>query len=95
MLKKYLGAAAANGVISAGRDPAKMKLVDLVTCAKQNRIIVDEGTLQYLRQQRNDRAHDPTPTLAERRIMLQNAPHFASLYIDYIKLLNNLLKALG
>ena len=94
-LKKYLKAAAANGNVSVSRDPEKMKLVDLVSCAKQNGLIQAEGEFQYLRHQRNDRAHEPAPSLAERQAMLDSAPHFASMYISYIKLLDQLHRRLG
>ncbi len=97
-VKKYLMAADAKGKITLitnlGKDPQRWKLAHMVDCLKTNQVIQDAGALQYLREQRNDRAHDATPSPEERRQMLETASHFATMYIGYIKLLDNLWSAL-
>ncbi len=92
-LKTYLIAAYAKGVVKStpgSLKPDKLKLVDMIKCLKDNGIVTDDAALSYLRQQRNDRAHSGTPSLAERRILMNNVQHLASLYIDYITLLDDL-----
>jgi hypothetical protein len=94
-LKTYLMAAYAKGELKKGtpgnKSPDQLKLVDMISCLKNNGIVTDDAVLSYLRQQRNDRAHGGTPTLIERRVLMNNIEHLASLYIDYIKLLDDLL----
>lgn len=91
-LRRHLTAANAQGKIvsNLGKDPEKWKLVNMVDTAKQNQIIQDGGAFQYLREQRNDRAHGAMPTLEERRLMLQSASHFSEMYVGYIRILDDL-----
>ena len=90
-LKRYLTLATARGQLAGnlGKDPEKWKLVAMVDAARQNGIVQDSGAFQYLREQRNDRAHGAMPTREERRLMLQTAPHFAGMYVGYIRLLDD------
>jgi hypothetical protein len=93
VLKAFLVAAYGKGrLISTpgGKSPEQLKLVELIACLKNNGIVTDDAALSYLRQTRNDRAHGSTPTLAERRLLMNNVQHLASLYIDYIKLFDDL-----
>jgi hypothetical protein len=94
-LKAYLMAAYKKGKLIStpgNKNPDQLKLVEMITCLKNNDIVTDEAALSYLRQQRNDRAHGSTPTLEERRILMNNVQQLASLYIDYIKLFDDLLQ---
>lgn len=90
-LKHYLAAANDQGkiVVNLGKDQTKWKLANMVDTARLNQIITDIGALQYLREQRNNRAHGEMPTLEERRLMLESAGHFAGMYTGYIKLLDD------
>jgi hypothetical protein len=94
-IKTFIRAAHARGKLAnipANKNPDQLKLAEMISCLKINGIITDDAALSYLRQQRNDRAHGSTPTLAERRVLMNNVQHLASLYIDYIKLLDDLFK---
>ncbi len=96
-LKNYLMTAYAKGELKntpGNKSPDQLKLVEMISCLKSNGIVTDDAALSYLRQQRNDRAHGGTPTLAERRVLMNNVQHLASLYIDYIKLLDDLFHSL-
>jgi hypothetical protein len=95
-LKAYLVVARAKGKLSVtlGKDPDKWKLVNMVDCAKENGIINDHAVFHYLRQERNDRAHGTMPTLEERRALMKEMIQVAGLYIDYIKLLDELSNSL-
>jgi hypothetical protein len=96
-LKAFLIVAYGKGKLvntPGGKSPDQLKLVEMIACLKNNGIVTDDATLSYLRQARNDRAHGSTPTLAERRLLMNNAQHLASLYIDYIKFFSDLVQAL-
>ncbi len=66
----------------------------MIACLRSNSIVTDDAALSYLRQIRNDRAHGGTPTLAERRLLMNNVQHLAGLYIDYIKFFDDLIRTL-
>ncbi len=96
-LKTYLLKAIANGkltILPPGKTPDKWNLIGMVECARENGIISDHATFHYLRQARNDRAHGTMPSLAERQILMKSIQHIAGLYIDYIKLLDDLTQNL-
>jgi hypothetical protein len=93
-LRSYLGAAKQRGLISPQKDPERMMLADLVTCASQNGLITEKGALQYLREQRNERSHGTTPSIEERRILFEGEPHFSSMYVRYIRFLDDRRRAL-
>ena len=96
-LKNYLLKACAKGKLGTlppGKDPGKWNLNGMVDCAKDNGIITDHATFHYLRQARNDRAHGTMPSLAERQLLLKHVQYIAGLYIDYIKILDDLSQKL-
>lgn len=92
-LKAYLIAASQKGkmTIPVKDPPARWKLTHMIDWARNNGIITDYAVLSYLRQERNNRAHEGMPSLAERRLLMKNVQHLAGLYIDYIKLLDDLI----
>jgi hypothetical protein len=96
VLKRYLVDANSKGVIAVnlGKDPERWKLANMVDFVRNQQIIQDAGALQYLREQRNDRAHGSMPTLDERQLMLKTAPHFAEMYIGYIRIFDDLRRRL-
>ena len=66
----------------------------MIDCAKDNGIITDHATFHYLRQARNDRAHGTMPSSAERKVLMKHVQYIAGLYIDYIKILDDLSQSL-
>lgn len=92
VLKAYLIAASEKGKlqIPVKDPPDKWKLVQMIDWARKDGIITDSAVLSYLRQERNNRAHGGMPPLEERQLLLRNVQYLAGLYIDYIKLLDNL-----
>ncbi|MDQ2885660.1 MAG: hypothetical protein M3Y39_06195 [Chloroflexota bacterium] len=96
-LKTFLVAAYAKQKLAktpGNISPDQLKLFEMIKCLKDNGFVTDDAALSYLRQQRNDRAHGSTPNLAERRVLMNNVHYLASLYIDYIKLLDDLFQNL-
>jgi len=96
-LKTYLLIAIAKGklaILPPGKTPDKWNLIGMVECARDNGIISDHATFHYLRQARNDRAHGTMPSLAERQLLIKSIQYIAGLYIDYIKLLDDLAQNL-
>ncbi len=96
-LKAFLVVAYGKGRLAStpgGKRPDQLKLVDMIACLRSNSIVTDDAALSYLRQIRNDRAHGGTPTLAERRLLMNNVQHLAGLYIDYIKFFDDLIRTL-
>ncbi len=96
-LKTYLIAAHAKGIpltIPGNKKPEKLSLAEMVSCVKNSRIITNDAVLSLLRQVRNNRAHGTMPSLAERQLLIKSVPYIAGLYIDYIKLLDDLTRSL-
>jgi hypothetical protein len=81
-------------MLPRGKSPDKWRLAGMVDCAKNNGIITDNAVLHFLRQERNNRAHGSMPSLEERRILMSSVQYIAGMYIDYIKLLNDLASSL-
>ncbi len=65
------------------------KLDVLITAARKNHLITDEGHLHYLRYERNERGHGEEPPLDERRAMLADRQRLAGTYLRYIELLES------
>lgn len=65
------------------------KLNNMIQWIESQGIISDKGALNYLRHERNDRAHEGIPKLEERKIMLESAPWVAGLYLNYIVYFEN------
>gem|GEM_PF-2878402 len=96
-LKAYLVAANTKGILSTipgNKSPEKLSLAEMVSCVKNNGIITNDAVLSLLRQGRNDRAHGGMPSLAERQVLMKSVPYIAGMYIDYIKLLDDLTHSL-
>jgi hypothetical protein len=91
-LKKYLVLANSKGVLAKtpGPDSNKWTLNNMISCLISNEIITDDSIPDYLRKERNHRAHGKMPTPLEREVLMNNAPSLASKYIDYIKLFDDL-----
>jgi S-ribosylhomocysteine lyase LuxS involved in autoinducer biosynthesis len=64
------------------------KLASMIDCVERNKIISEKHVLTFLRQDRNERAHGKIPSSEERERLLQDAPHSAGLFIQYISILN-------
>lgn len=96
-LKIYLVKASTRGklaILPPGKGPDKWNLNGMIDCAKDNGIITDHATFHYLRQARNDRAHGTMPSSAERKVLMKHVQYIAGLYIDYIKILDDLSQSL-
>jgi hypothetical protein len=96
-LKTYLVKASTRGklaILPPGKGPDKWNLNGMIDCAKDNGIITDHATFHYLRQARNDRAHGTMPSSAERKVLIKHVQYIAGLYIDYIKILDDLSQSL-
>ena len=91
-LKHYLVHAAEQGQLNdtPKGDPQRWKLFDLVDCAFANRIIDSAEDLHYLRQVRNQRAHESMPTKSERVSLMSRGSYIAGLYVHYIAHFANL-----
>jgi hypothetical protein len=70
------------------------KLNNMIQWIESQHIVSDKTALNFLRHERNDRAHGKAPTKDELRIMLESAPWVASLYLNYIVLFEEKLKAI-
>ena len=91
-LKACLTAGIKSGRVSIPQlqdDPAKWKLVSMVDAAKSTQIVQDANALNYLRVERNDRAHGKIPSLQEREALMAGIKPLAGMYIKYIKLLDD------
>lgn len=75
----YVDLASTKGVISA-TDHDKRNLANRLDCLVRNGIITNKRTVDYLRQERNARAHE----LGERQAMMREAPELARLYVKNI-----------
>ncbi len=95
-LKTYLLTANAKDKIPipAKTPSERWKLDQMINWVRNNGIIMDHAVLNYLRQTRNDRAHGGAPSLTEKRMLMLNIQYLANLYIDYIKLFDELTRNL-
>lgn len=73
-LKAYLIAADANGKfqIPTKEPPDKWRLANMIDWARKDGIITDSAALNYLRHERNNRAHGGMPPLTERQNMMKS-----------------------
>jgi hypothetical protein len=71
------------------------KLNNMIQWIDSQGIISDKAALNFLRQERNDRAHGAAPSIEEREIMLEFAPWVASLYLNYIVFFEDRIKNLS
>lgn len=82
-LKEFVKAAEASGAYPV--KPVNYdKLAYMIDWAKAQGIIHDPTALHVLRQTRNDRAHEQSPSLEERHVLLSSAGWIAGMYLDYI-----------
>lgn len=65
------------------------KLYKMVQWAGKTGLVADETALQYLRIERNGRAHGAPAARDEREALLKIAPTLIPIYLDYIILLEN------
>lgn len=86
-LKSYLQAARAKKVLAVTSADLE-KLALMIDCLERNKVINEKHVLTFLRQDRNERAHGKIPSTEEREQLLQDAPHSAGLFIQYIAMLN-------
>lgn len=95
-LKDYVEAAVSVGRLPSvlGLDSSKWKLAGMVDLVAKEGLINDKSVLHLLREERNKSAHGSMPSLAERQVLMNNAPYLAALYIDYIALFDNLRRSL-
>jgi len=95
-LKNYLVTADSKGnlIKTPGPDANKWKLNNMINCLVSNKIITDNSIPHFLRQERNHRAHGEMPSLAERCVLMGSASSVAGMYVDYIKLFDDLLTSL-
>jgi hypothetical protein len=76
---EYVDLASAKKVISA-TDHDKRNLANRLDCLTREGIITNKRTVDYLRHERNARAHE----LGERQAMMREAPELARLYVKNI-----------
>lgn len=74
-------------------DPKRWRLVDLVNYAYSTKVIDSPDDLHYLRQVRNQRAHESMPDAKEMQELYKTGGHIAGLYVHYIRHFDNLLHA--
>jgi hypothetical protein len=94
-VKAFVVRAADKGRLDTGKNnPANMNLYNMVTCVANSGFIANRGELQYLREERNSRAHGTMPSLHERRVLMENVQYLAGMYISYIKHFDDLMRDL-
>ncbi len=96
-LKAYLIKTNAKGIplaIPGNKKPEKLSLPEMISCLKNSGTIINDAELSLLRQVRNNRAHGTMPSLAEKQLLMKSVPFIAGLYIDNIKLLDDLTNSL-
>jgi len=86
MLKAYLLKARGANVFTVNNNDIKT-LQNMIKKVEDEGTITDTTVLNFLRLERNERAHGEIPSIEERRVMLKNSKQFADMYIDYSKLL--------
>ena len=64
-------------------------LSSAINLAVHTGIIKEKHHLDFLRRERNERAHGSTPSLEKRLVLFKQAPYLAGLYIEYIALLES------
>jgi hypothetical protein len=78
-VREYINLADAAGVIAATRQD-KRNLASRLDCLAREGVITNKATVDYLRHERNARAHE----LGERQEMMREAPELAKLYVKNI-----------
>jgi len=94
-VKCYLEKAIKKGTITcSGLSLNKIddwNLATMVDCAWTNHLITDKGTFQFLKQERNDRAHGARISQEELDLYWTGAENFAGMFIQAIQLFDRLL----
>ncbi|HEY5892004.1 MAG TPA: hypothetical protein VIT91_02125 [Chthoniobacterales bacterium] len=83
-------------LLEIARDYAKAPVIEGNLAKLHNRIdwavsrgvFGDKATLMLLKNERNERGHQP-PTLDERRAVMKFAPFLAGLYIDHLIMIDD------
>jgi hypothetical protein len=60
------------------------KLNNMIQWVESQGLVSDKTTLNFLRLERNERAHGSVPSRRELEMMLKAAPWMASMYLDQI-----------
>jgi hypothetical protein len=60
------------------------KLNNMIQWVEKEQLVSDKTALNFLRNERNDRAHGKPPSESERRIMFESSPWVATMYLNYI-----------
>ena len=93
-LRRYMLAVRREGSFPVS-DKNLSKLSRMITWCGEVGIIKDETALHFLRIKRNERTHDEIPSLEERQALLANAQSMVGFYLDYIRLISNLLASMN
>ena len=72
-------------------DHDQKKLYHRIDWALRHGVFTDKATADLLRTQRNERGHMP-PSETERRAMMKFAPYMASLYLDYLIIIERAIR---
>lgn len=87
-LKRYMLEVQTRNLLPVTADDLS-KLYKMVQWAGKTGLVTDDTALQYLRIERNDRAHGAPAARDEREALLKLAPTLIPIYLDYIVLLEN------
>ena len=93
VLSKYLKRARAFGRLHSTL-PTHLTMSAMISILNREGIITDRAILAFLKEKRNERAHSSMPSLAERKLLMNNAEFVAGLYIDWIKYFDDLYMSL-
>lgn len=88
ILKKYMLEVQTRNLYNVTADDLS-KLYKMVQWAGKTSLVADETALQYLRIERNGRAHGAPAARDEREALLKLAPTLIPIYLDYIILLED------
>lgn len=87
-LKSLLLSAQAKAAFQVSKSDLS-RLASMIDCVVREGIIEKKHHLNFLREERNERAHGALPQKAEREELMRYAPFLGGLYIDYIILIHN------
>ncbi len=90
-MRQLLESAAKHSTIPVTKDHLKT-LANRITWAVDHKVFHDAATLNLLRVERNARGHEPA-AVGERAAVLKFAPYLAGLYIDYLLMVEEKIKA--
>jgi DNA-directed RNA polymerase delta subunit len=82
-IKEFLLSKKASGAFSVNAKDMS-KLASMIDCVVRENIVTKGYHLNTLREERNNRAHDKTPSEKERRDLFNKAHYIADLFVKYI-----------